>query len=353
VRGGLLLAVTAALVTLLGAEVGLRVIWSKPLGELEAARAAPDFTQPDSELGWINRPGSYKFFAHGSRVAAGVTNSSDGARGRTVVTPTIAAFGCSITFGWGVGDAAPYPTLLGRLLHEPVANYGVPGYDTLQSFLLWRRHAARPDFHPSLVLYGFFEHHMQRNVAAVPWVHLLVEAAHDPAAVQVPFATVDAAGQLQLDGMFHYPQWFLHGTSALVTLAQFAYALHGHRAVAAQAEPVTVALLQHFRDEVESRGSRFIVVLLDRPNEVLDRVHKAAAVPMMECSHPVYPSTDTQISATDGHPRTSVHRFWAHCIARYLRRERELASFRAIHAPADDPGRGESDGPLQTWMRSR
>jgi len=79
VRASLLLAFTVALGTLLGAEVGLRFIWSKPAAELEAARAAPDFTEPDSELGWINRPGSNTFFAHGTRVATGVTNSPDGA----------------------------------------------------------------------------------------------------------------------------------------------------------------------------------------------------------------------------------------------------------------------------------
>ena len=72
--------------------------------------------------------------------------------------PRALVLGDSYTFGWGVGDAEPYPQraealLLERGLHAEVINAGVPGYNTEQeAFLL---DELMPRYRPDMVVLGY------------------------------------------------------------------------------------------------------------------------------------------------------------------------------------------------------
>lgn len=101
------------------------------------------FMRADPELFWALVPGF-----RGSFLGRPVTINRLGMRGPELAVPKppgrrrVAAFGDSITFGYGVGDEEAYPFLLNRLLSGSgveVVNAGVTGYTTHQVLRLLRR----------------------------------------------------------------------------------------------------------------------------------------------------------------------------------------------------------------------
>jgi lysophospholipase L1-like esterase len=101
------------------------------------------FMRPDPELFWEPRPGySGEFLGKQVRINA------LGMRGPELRLPKppgrrrLVAFGDSITFGYGLGEADTYPARLGALLEDrgvDVANAGVTGYTSHQVLLRLRR----------------------------------------------------------------------------------------------------------------------------------------------------------------------------------------------------------------------
>lgn len=69
--------------------------------------------------------------------------------------------GCSQTQGQGVPSEKTYTSLLGKMLNMSAENFGVPSYGGIQSLLALERHA---DLHPKIIVYGFLEDHLRRNV---------------------------------------------------------------------------------------------------------------------------------------------------------------------------------------------
>ncbi len=101
------------------------------------------FMQADAELFWSPRPGF-----RGEFLGRPVAINAFGLRGAEVGSPKprgrrrIAAFGDSITFGYGVGDGETYTAELGRRLAPRGAeavNAGVTGYTTHQVLRLLQR----------------------------------------------------------------------------------------------------------------------------------------------------------------------------------------------------------------------
>jgi hypothetical protein len=269
-----------------------------------AETPAPLLTAPDPELGWVNRPGVY----HLPPIT--ITIRADGARsaeGATPPTPSIAAFGCSFTYGYGVDDTESWPARLRAV------NFGVPGFSTLQSMQLWRRQRA-VGLAPRAVVYGWLEDHLSRNVATAGWLYELSVMATHPEHVAVPYVTLQE-GVLR-SGTARYPSWPFQYDSAVLTLAAFDVAkLTGWRRTA-DPEGVASMLLAAFAEDVRSSGSRFLAVnLAGDPDTFARLTHGIDAV---DCRHPRYPAPDTLVTPGDSHPNAGVHAHYAACIAAHL-----------------------------------
>ncbi len=144
--------------------------------ELAWRAARPTFGRPvavvfDPELGWKYRPD--QTVRHRSR-DFDVTVRIDGS-GRRVATPSgprtsggkpLAVFvGDSLTFGWGVEAEQAFPFLLRDRLGVEVADLGVAGYGTDQSYLNLKIHGL--PLKPALVVYAFCGNDLSEVVAAV------------------------------------------------------------------------------------------------------------------------------------------------------------------------------------------
>ena len=74
----------------------------------------------------------------------------------------VVAIGCSFTWGQGVESEMTYPQQLGRMLNVSVENLAMGGYGSVQA---WQRLRRNVDLKPRMVIYGFIEDHLRRNLS--------------------------------------------------------------------------------------------------------------------------------------------------------------------------------------------
>ncbi len=122
----------------------------------------------DDEMGFVPTPNAateirnietdYRFHVYTDRRSARVN-----ARGaQTAATVDVMGLGCSFTWGAGIESDQTWLQQLGALLPASVANFAMGSFGSVQSFLLLLRHA---DLRPKVVVYGFINDHLRRNVA--------------------------------------------------------------------------------------------------------------------------------------------------------------------------------------------
>lgn len=325
----LLIGASLALALSLG-EAAVRWTGHSPWTPLPRFDGIPTVTGADPELGWVNQPGSYRFSAVPGQAAAQVTIAADGSRRSGADSETDAdgatvwVTGCSLTYGWGVDDDQTYAAVAERELRARgmdaarLANLGVAGYGTLQTWQLFRRHAQtqRP---PRVVLYGFFGGHGERNLAMPNFIRTLDRAASQQAWVKMPYARLDAAGALSLYPPQRYRRWPGAGRSALINLAQeTADQFLRHRLEPTQ-HRVTLGLIERYAGEAKAAGAKFVVLILhlgeaDRP--VIAGL-EARGIAYLDLTGMGFPGPGTIIEG-DGHPNAMMHARWGKRLADYL-----------------------------------
>jgi hypothetical protein len=324
-------AILALLVTVLAGEFLLRAVGYSPWQTFDAALAAADepvIHAPDAELGWINKPGRYQMPAYGPAAATGAriktTIWANGARA-TAEQPRSRASrvvfcGGSFTQGFAIPDAATFAyRLQQRMPEREIVNMGTAGYGTYQCLLLLRRYLADTG-HADAVVYGFYDHHEGRNVAAAHWLRSMAMTARR-GLINLPYCDIEneqlSCGRAA-DG---YPSWPGRSHSALVTFLQDrwaesrAYERYGRRA------EVTFQLLREIRDLTESQGGAFLTVVLQAEPESRDGLlarWRGEGAPFVDCTHEGFGRPAWSVPV-DGHPNGRLNAAWADCIEAPLR----------------------------------
>jgi len=182
----LVLALAAAVLAAGLAALGLRatgVLDGATFSHLRSRLAGTEpigIWQADPIYGWAHRPFAsgrhrlppdfdvrYHIDSDGHRLTPG-----------SISGPQLLVLGCSLSFGYGVADDQAYPALLQEAFPElRVVNAGVMAWGTAHAWLkldevLESRREVR------LVVYGFIDHHRQRNWRRRSWLETL-RAKHD------------------------------------------------------------------------------------------------------------------------------------------------------------------------------
>src|ERR1035437_8508029 len=123
----------------------------------------------DDEIGYVPRPNSDNGFYHPDsnsryhsftdRLGARVNRIGDQTPGRVDVM----ILGCSFTWGLGVKNEDTYAQQLQQLLGVTTVNLAMGGYSSIQSL---QRLRCNVDLQPKVVIYGFIQAHLARNVSA-------------------------------------------------------------------------------------------------------------------------------------------------------------------------------------------
>ena len=315
------LLVSLALVLVLG-EALLRAAGRGPWRRAELPGAEPVMHEPDAELGWRNRPGTYVYpgYAPGApdvRVRYLPDGSREtGFRGAPGL-PEVWLVGDSFMQGWGLSDDE---TLAWRLQarHPELrfVNLGTGGYGTWQTLLRLER-ALAERAPPRLVVYGFIPAHERRNVASPDWLRDQARAARS-GMLAVPFATLARDGSLVRHPPQAYPRWPGDERSALVAFAQDLVARAGAARRVAEPRRTTQAMLRELQALCAAHGVRLAVLFfwIDREGrEAYAPALRANGAEVVNCSRPVTPDL---VIPGEGHPNAKLNALWADCVSRRL-----------------------------------
>ena len=121
---------------------------------------------PDPRLGAVTRPNlvvdDQRISGHKSSIYTDDRGARrDSANERAPASVDLMTIGCSQAFGSGIQNEQTFTSLVARKFGLRAANYAVPGYGGVGSLLRLRE---RLDQHPKVVIYGFWEDHLNRNV---------------------------------------------------------------------------------------------------------------------------------------------------------------------------------------------
>jgi hypothetical protein len=315
-------ALVSLVLVLVVGEALLRAAGRGPWRRAELPGAEPVMHEPDAELGWRNRPGSYVYpgYAPGApdvRVTYLADGSRDtGFRGEPGA-PEVWLAGDSFMQGWGLSDDETLAwRLQARYPELRFVNLGTGGYGTWQTLLrLERALAERPP--PRLVVYGFIPAHERRNVASVEWLRDQARAARS-GMLAVPFATLAGDGSLVRHPPQAYPRWPLDERSALVAFAQDLFARAGAARRSAEPRRTTQAMLREMQALCAAHGTRLAVLFfwIDREGrEDYAPFLRASGAGVVNCARPVTPDL---VIPGEGHPNGRLNALWADCVSRRI-----------------------------------
>ena len=299
-------------------EGGLRLLGYRPRNARPAGATAA--AMPDEELGWVNRPGIF-FSPEASKVP--MTFLADHSR-RSWKAPTkinerseVLVVGCSFTEGLGVADEDTFAYLLNaRYPYLMFHNFGTGGYGTYQSLLRMKQNLSSADAdNIALVIYGFIDVHMQRNVAVANWVRSL--SSRRDHYIVPPHVRLDKNG-LKYYGPENISFWPLESQSALVTILANTW-LDLHLRNHGSQLGATTALIEQMNQLVLAHHKRFLIVLLNPSPKGVVPFLQSQGIDYLNCDNPSFDKVPSSFRLQGiGHPNASQNALWATCVGRWI-----------------------------------
>jgi len=319
------------------AEGALRLLGFQPwqpagvwAPDVDPEHETPLMTRPHATRSWTNQPGTYRYAGYSAEVdSISVTINADESRstGRSPPpsgAPALVFTGGSNTMGWAISDHETYPwKLQQRFPRNPVFNWGVPGYGSLQALLTLEEQLGQVDGR-KIAFYGLIGHHYNRNVLHKNWMRLFAAPGKGR---MPPYATLDASGTLQRHPPGQWRPWPLKDRLAIVNAAENAAIRLLARRRGAQMVPVMHGLLQQMQRAASRHDAALVVVLLKLDParaDALEAFLANAGIRVLNC---VPDDLGPQYRVKgEGHPNDALNTLWAGCIAGYLEREFRLDS---------------------------
>jgi hypothetical protein len=298
-------------------ELLLRLTMQEPW-RTRVGRHSIVWHQPDSELGWRNKPGVHSippYSPSGPRVI--MTFLEDGSRKTRETSSSDARkqvylLGGSFTQGFAISDWETFAwKLQSKYPRYDFKNFGTGAYGTYQSLLLLEE-LLRSNKPPDKVIYFFIGHHEYRNVGSASWLRQLL--AYKGQAL-TPFATIGADGSLIRHEPESYPWNSIGEISALARLLIHKYTSFRLRGRKAQRQLVTELLLREMKDLAVKHRSEFAVVMLTGTRELQSRYKnffEESNIAFVNCAFPL--TDDKRVKGENRHPNGIMTTIYAQCI---------------------------------------
>ncbi|MEW6076371.1 MAG: hypothetical protein AB1724_01020 [Thermodesulfobacteriota bacterium] len=303
-------------------------------GELVVRHKLPGYATPpphppcrhDDVLGWRNQATAGELPSLSShRQTVMVSHTADG---RRITSPDkgnmddrgqVVVIGDSLTYGYGLSDEETWPWLLQqRTPCTRVLNYGTPGYGTYQCLLTLER--ILPELSsPRIVLYGFLEHHLVRNVAPPSWRAVLNMNRGQEA--RLPYVSIDQEDRLIRHPAASVRPWPFSRSLALVRFSQVMVlsTLQGREYFKAM-DMAWQRLMTEMRDLCAARGARLVVVVLgiDHRQEKFfyTTFFERNGIPFIDADMDMAP--DMFLEKDPSHPNHRANAAWADIISRHV-----------------------------------
>jgi hypothetical protein len=316
----LALALGAAVVSLVAIEAALRLMGHEPRHD-PVNVGFGSWAGPDDELGWTNRPGTWKSAEPGN---VPLTFEADGRRhdpagNKSGNVPRILVVGCSFTQGYGVADDQTYSHVINRSLPSAeLVNFGTGAYGSYQSRLRVSRYFNSPHENTPLVIYGLFFSHHFRDLAPLPWIQSLTM---QDGSYMVPPNMRVRSGQIVESAGGPIGLWPLENRSAAVALAHLGAITLTNHVTGKMGRPVfRHGILEMQKTVAANKAALLIVGLVPVPGEYGEwlRAQRANGIDFVECQHPDNETDPTLKVGGVGHPSERLHRWWGDCILKAL-----------------------------------
>lgn len=300
----------------------LRVFGHTPWTPVEIDSNEPTVHEPHPVLGWRNKEGTYlipaysaegkdihmSFLGHGQRPTKSQGNESK---------KELVIVGGSFTQGWAIDDDETYSwKLQNQYPFLNVLNYGTGGYGSYQSMLVLDNELGRLNS-PDIVLYGFIQHHEDRNVASWGWLRSLAQLSRR-GHVFLPYGTIDDDQKLVRHAPERYVALPLRGSSATIQLIEKAYMSIQSKKRHSLKREVTEQILLEMQKITEQHGAKFVVILLqaDQPvKQHYQEFFQTHNVQHIDCAFTITP--DMKVPG-EGHPNGTMNSRYADCIVNGL-----------------------------------
>lgn len=332
--------------TLLALLAGIAVAAYLTVPNPQLVTEGGGFVVFDPEIGMVPRPSGYTRRIDGPTenrppLVYDIYTDDRGARvdgpgQRSPARVDLMTIGCSFTWGHPVNNPDTYAARLRREFGVSTANFAMAAYGTTQSLQMLKRNR---DLAPKLVVYGFIDAHLDRNVIACgPAYHpFCLDVSHvawddktGKPRIEPPFSNGVRRFQQHLDRDYFNPLiWLTHGIDVIFGRIERAwyYSLIPGKT---RREEAMNFLLRDMERTVAEMGSEFLVVYIPTgfapaPPELARVIGKSRLLDLTESflRHKAAGGPPLYV-VDDFHPTPAAHVLIADEIARYIRRERLL-----------------------------
>lgn len=303
-------------------ECILRLMGYKPWIYRTLDLREPTMHEPNLVLGWRNKKGTYTippYYSGGTPIQMSFKKNGLRTTGEYRKNPRgeIVFVGGSFTQGWAVSDDETFAWKV-QQKHPlfKVLNYGTGGYGSYQSLLVLENELSRTKS-PKCVLYGFVQHHEERNVAPAYWLKIL-SSYSKRAHVNVPFAALGPGGILLRNPPEKYLSLPFRESLASVALIEDAYMQLKTKNRIEHKRVVTESILLEMKRVSNNYGAVFIVLLLfadDKTKHHYIDFLKENKINYLDCIFPL--TWDFKVRG-EGHPNGKAHSIWANQISESL-----------------------------------
>lgn len=285
------------------------------------------WAKTDPVLGWVNRRGTFVTDEPGNRK---MTFQPDGSRHdpelekKSHMAPEVIVIGCSYTQGYGLFDGETFSSMLNRRFPKVrFINFGTGGYGAYQSLLRLKMEFFQRETKPQMVIYGFVEDHLQRDVVSPEWANSL--HGSDGTTIMPPHIRLD----LDKQKFREYPQQVrqllpLEKTSALLHLAHNVGSAMRNRINRNERLAVSAYVIREMQNIVTSTGGSFLLVGLDFQSADVELHLRSLSVDYADCR--ITPQGLTPEFRLGGyaHPNEKANESWAACITDAISRSYPL-----------------------------
>lgn len=287
----------------------------------------------NSKLGWKAKKGTYQMLPNkitGGETKITINEKGDRFSGKKNIdkkSEKVIFVGGSFTQGWGLNDLETYPAKFQKKYNNfRVYNYGQAGYGSTQSLLLLEQEIKNIQS-SKLIIYGFMDHHLERNVARGEWLGVLLKYSNNgfDQKPKVPYATIDKNKNLKIHPPIGYITLPFREISSLVTTIEKIYMKQTTRHRKKIQQEVLNKIISRMSKISKSLDSNFIVVNLSSNDKASDIVLRnylnKNKINYVDCRIEL---KDKYLVPGEHHPSKKAHTFYNNCLIDYILKEKIL-----------------------------
>lgn len=313
--------------TLILCEIIVRLMGRQPF-KWSYYSNEPTMLEPDHVSGWRNKTGTYHYPNYDNTGLTKITFWPGNLRAtglqRISGKPRILILGCSFTQGMAISDEETFAWKLQKKFpSKEFLNFGTGGYGTYQSLLVLEEYFNQNDNKPPvlLVLYGFHDLHIIRNVAPWSWLKYLYSHKNREH-VALPYCYIDSNNSLVRCSPKSYVRFPFSDYSALINFLNDRFMqFNTKKQTNQQAFNVTSKLLMEMNALCQKNKTRFAVILFNDTKNNIRHFLKQEKIDYIEC--PILSDPNFKVPG-EGHPNGFMNSIFAKYIEIKLREYEKL-----------------------------